>query len=51
MTEVVTEEREKGIAMFRSLRMGDISHLAVAKEQPSFSARFCEIYDNQEQRH
>lgn len=51
VTEVVTEEREKGIAMFRSLRMGDISHLAVAKEQPSFSARFCEIYDNQEQRH
>lgn len=51
VTEVVTEEREKGIAMFRSLRLGDVSHLSVAKEKPSFSARFCEVYDNQEQRH
>ncbi len=51
VTEVVTEEREKGIAMFRSLRLGDVSHLSAAKEKPSFSARFCETYDNQEQRH
>lgn len=51
VTEVVTEEREKGIAMFRSLRLGDVSHLFVAGAQPSFSARFCETYDNQEQRH
>lgn len=51
VTEVVTEEREKGIAMFRSLRLGDVSHLSVAKEKPSFSARFCETYDSQEQRH
>ncbi len=51
VTEVTTEEREKGIAMFRSQRLGDVSHLSVAGVKPSFSARFCETYDNQGQRH
>lgn len=49
--EVVTEERQKGIASFRALRLGDISHLYAGKEEPSFSARFCENYGNKEQRH
>ena len=51
VTEVVTEEREKGIAIFRSLRLGDVHHLLAGGRTPSFSARFCETYDNPEQRH
>lgn len=51
VTEVVTEEREQGIALFRSLRMGDISHLLAGEEEPSFAARFCEVYSNTGQRH
>ncbi len=51
VTEFVTEEREKGIAVFRALRLGDISHLTMAGEKPSFSARFCETYDSFDQRH
>ncbi len=51
VTEVVTEEREKGLAAFRALRLGDLSHLYLANEPASFSARFCETYDNDGQRH
>ena len=51
VTEVVTEEREKGIAIFRTLRIGDITHLNIAGEAPSFSARFCERFENENERH
>ena len=51
VTTVVTEERRKGIASFRVSAFGDISHLYVAGEEPSTSARFCETYDNMEERH
>ncbi len=51
VTEITTEERERGIAMFRSQRMGDVHHLLAGGTGPSFAARFCEIYDNMEQRH
>lgn len=51
VTEVVTEEREQGIAYFRGLRLGDVSHLYAGNEKPSFAARFCEVYSNKEQRH
>ena len=51
VTEIVTEEREQGIAWFRGLRLGDLSHLYRGGEEPSFSARFCETYTNMEQRH
>ncbi|MDO4325364.1 MAG: histidine phosphatase family protein [bacterium] len=51
VTEVVTEEREQGIAWFRGLRVGDVSHLYRGGEEPSFAARFCETYGNTEQRH
>ncbi len=51
VTEVVSEEREQGIACFRGLRLGDISHLYAGRERPSFSARFCETFGNREQRH
>ncbi len=30
---------------------GDVSHLYKAGEEPSFAARFCENYDNFEERH
>jgi probable phosphoglycerate mutase len=51
VTEVVTEEREEGIAIFRTLRIGDITHLTMGDEKPSFSARFCECYENEDERH
>jgi len=51
LTELVTEEREKGVAVFRTLRVGDITHLTLGNEMPSFSARFCERYENKDQRH
>ena len=51
VTELVTEEREKGYAYFRAVRIGDISHLYTAGEEPSFAARFCETYENTRQRH
>lgn len=51
VTTVYTEERRKGIASFRVSAFGDISHLYVAGEEPSFSARFCETYDCESERH
>lgn len=51
VTTVVTEERREGIASFRMLSFGDISHLYAAGEKPSFAARFCEAYGNREERH
>ena len=47
----VTEERRKGIASFRMSSFGDISHLYAHNEPPAFAARFCETYDNKQQRH
>lgn len=51
VTEVVSEERQKGIATFRTLRAGEITHLRIGNEEPSFSARFCEKYENMDERH
>ncbi|MCR5670570.1 MAG: histidine phosphatase family protein [Butyrivibrio sp.] len=51
VTEIATEEREKGIVTFRTLRGGDITHLTMAGEERSFAARFCEAYDNVNERH
>ncbi len=51
VTTVYTEERQKGIAFFRAGQLGDISHLYAAGIEPSFSARFCEIYDDFSERH
>ena len=44
VTRIVTEEREEGTASFRCLYFGDISHLYAGNEEPSFAARFCELY-------
>lgn len=51
VTTIYTEERVKGIASFRVNSFGDISHLYEAGEEPSFAARFCECYENEEERH
>ena len=41
-----TEERRPGIAVFRAASIGDVSHLYAAGLEPSFAARFCEVYGN-----
>ena len=46
VTTVYSEERRPGIASFRAAAVGDISHLYAAGREPSFSARFCEVYGN-----
>lgn len=51
VTTLVTEERREGIAYFRMSSFGDISHLYAADQEPAFAARFCETYDNWDQRH
>ncbi len=51
VTEVVTEERERGTAYFRGLKLGDVSHLYAGNEPVSFAARFCEIYSDSQERH
>lgn len=51
LTTLITEERRKGIASFRMNSFGDISHLYAAGEMPAFAARFCETYDNMDERH
>ena len=51
VTTLVTQEREKGIVDFRMLSFGDLTHLALAGLEPSFAARFCETYENKDQRH
>lgn len=51
VTTVVTEERREGIASFRMLSYGDTAHLYANNEFPSVSARFCEKYENKEERH
>lgn len=46
VTILHTEEREKGTASFRIRQMGDISHLNMQNVEPSFNARFCEVYED-----
>ena len=46
VTTIYTEERRPGIACFRAASVGDVSHLSVCGRQPSFAARFCEVYGN-----
>ena len=51
VTSLYTEERRQGIALFRMNAFGDTSHLYAGAEEPSFAARFCETWDNMEERH
>ena len=46
VTTIYSEERRPGIAAFRASAVGDVSHLYAAGREPSFSARFCEVYGN-----
>ena len=48
VTTLYTEERRKGIAVFRASGIGDTSHLYAGGEAPSFSGRFCEVFDSDE---
>ena len=48
VTEVVTEERQQGTAIFRGLKIGDVSHLVLGGEPVSAAARFCEVYSSPE---
>ena len=51
VTTLYTEEREKGYAYFRMSCFGDTAHLRYFGEPDSFSGRFCEVYENMDQRH
>ena len=51
VTRLVTEERRRGIASFRMTQYGDVSHLYAMGEEPAFAARFCECFENEEERH
>ncbi len=46
VTRLVTQEREKGKAIFTCVQYGDLSHLYKGDETPSFQARYCECYDD-----
>lgn len=48
VTTLYSEERRKGEAVFRCCGFSDTGHLYAGGEAPSFSARFCEIYDSDE---
>jgi len=51
VSEVYSEERQQGYALFRAWKLGDIRHLTLEGLEPSFSARFAEVYSNADQRH
>lgn len=51
ITTIRTEERREGIASFRVSAFGDTSHLYAAGRKPSVSARFCECFQNRDERH
>lgn len=51
VTTLVTEERIKGEVVWRMLGFGEVAHLYKAGLEPSFAARFCETFENTEERH
>lgn len=51
VTIVRTQERRPGIADFRVSNFSDTSHLYAQGMEESFSARFCECFTNEEERH
>lgn len=46
VTELYTEEREPGAALFRATRIGDVSHLYAGNEPLAFAGRYCEVYSD-----
>ena len=51
ITELFTEERQRGIAHFRTVRAGDITHLSMAGIEPTNRALFTDVYSDMEKRH
>lgn len=51
VTTLYTEERREGKAVFRCAGFGDIGHLYAGGEEASFSARFCETFGAEDERH
>lgn len=51
VTTLYSEERRKGIVAFRIAGFGDTGHLYAKGISPSDSARFCEMFDNEKERH
>ena len=47
VTTLITEERQKGYAIFRMCGFSDVGHLWSAGETPSFQARFCECFEDE----
>ena len=45
VTTLVTQERDEGIADWRCVSLGDLSHLYIAGESPSLYALFPEVYN------
>jgi probable phosphoglycerate mutase len=48
VTTLYTEERREGKAVFRCCGFGELTHLYMGNEPPSFAARFCETFDSDE---
>ena len=46
VTTLISEERQKGIAIFRMCGFSDIGHLYAGREPASFQARFCECFED-----
>ena len=46
LTTLVSEEREKGIALFRMNHFGSTAHLKEAGLEDAFAARFCECFED-----
>ena len=46
VTTIYTEERKNGIALMRCASIGDVSHLIMNGQEPSFSGRFCECFED-----
>ncbi len=46
ITVLATEEREEGTAYFRCNRFGELAHLYIDGQEPSFAARFRETRDD-----
>ncbi len=50
VTTLYTEERRKSVAVLRCCEFGDTAHLYSGNEEPSFSGRFCEVFDSDERK-
>lgn len=47
VTTIYSEERKDGIVQFRASAIGDVSHLYLNNEAPSFQGRFCECFEDE----